>query len=334
MAATLGFWLLLAFGAPSARGQTDDELAQARGVFREGLSLEAAGEWAGALAKFEAVSKVKLTLQVRFHIARCKEHLGRLNEALGEYRLAEHEATQQSAKELPQITEALQALEPRVPKLTITRGPGAENARVELDGVALGESKIGKEVSIDPGTHRVLARLPAGAEFEQTIQAEESQALTLELVPPDDLPRPKRSKASEPSVAETKPALNLEPKSSALPWIVGGIGVASLVASGVFFALRNDAESELEDGCRDNVCPESLRSRQEDGERYATLTSITLGAGILGVGVAAVLFLSDSGSAHETARSVVSRSHQPGRALDLHVGATPRFAGVDVVGRF
>ena len=76
-------------------GSNARALEKARNLFRQGLSLEAAGNWAAALAKFQEVMKVKLTPQVRFHSARCSEQLGRLNEALGEYRLAEYEAGQQ-----------------------------------------------------------------------------------------------------------------------------------------------------------------------------------------------------------------------------------------------
>src|ERR1051325_9094803 len=119
-------------GAPAllaprpAAAQSQEELERARQQFRQGLRLEAAGDWAASLAKFVEVGKVKLTPQVRFHGARCNEQLGRLNEALGEYRLAEYEAGQQRLKELQAITQARQALESRVPKLLIKRGEGAE----------------------------------------------------------------------------------------------------------------------------------------------------------------------------------------------------------------
>ncbi|MEZ4376632.1 MAG: hypothetical protein R3B07_37860, partial [Polyangiaceae bacterium] len=100
-----------------AVAQSKDDLAKARRLFRQGLSLEAAGDFAGALAKFDEVAKVKLTPQVRFHMGRCKEELGRLNEALGDYRLAEYEAREAGAKELPEISAAKEKLEARVPKL-------------------------------------------------------------------------------------------------------------------------------------------------------------------------------------------------------------------------
>jgi hypothetical protein len=56
--------------APVAHAQSQDDLDRARNLFRQGLSLEAAANWAAALGKFQDVARVKLTPQVRFHIAR------------------------------------------------------------------------------------------------------------------------------------------------------------------------------------------------------------------------------------------------------------------------
>ena len=281
--------------------QTQDEIERARQQFRQGLSLEAAGDWAAALAKFQEVGKVKLTPQVRFHAARCNEQLGRLNEALGEYRLAEYEAGQQGLKEAAEISQARQALESRVPKLVIKRGEGAEAARVELDGVELGEAQIGQPVSVDPGPHTIVAKLGGDRQVQESASVKESE--TAEVV------------LKAPAVAETKPegphegnsTVPPEPEkkhASVVPWIVGGVGVAGLAASGVFFGLRAGAKSDLEKGCDGNTCPASLQDKQSQGELYTTLAWVSLGVGVAGVGVATYLFLSGAGASHEVRASL------------------------------
>ena len=281
--------------------QTQDDLERARQQFRQGLSLEAAGNWAAALAKFQEVGKVKLTPQVRFHAARCNEQLGRLNEALGEYRLAEYEAGQQGLKEAAEISQARQALESRVPKLVIKRGEGAEAARVELDGVELGEAQIGQPVSVDPGPHTIVAKLGGDRQVQESASVKESETAEVVL------------KAS--AVSETKPegphegnsSVPPEPEkkhASVVPWIVGGVGVAGLAASGVFFGLRQGAKSDLEKACDGNTCPASLQSKQNQGELYTTLAWVSLGVGVAGVGVATYLFLSGAGSSHEVRASL------------------------------
>src|SRR5882672_904089 len=202
LSAALGAGVVVSAPRP-ARAQTQEELERARQQFRQGLSLEAAGNWSAALAKFVEVGKVKLTPQVRFHSARCNEQLGRLNEALGEYRLAEYEAGQQGLKEAAEISQARQALESRVPKLVIKRGEGAEAARIELDGVELGEAQIGQPVAVDPGPHTIVAKLGGDRQVEESASVKESE--TAEVV------------LKAPAAAETKPEKPHEGNSTVPP---------------------------------------------------------------------------------------------------------------------
>ncbi len=318
--------------APPAFAQSHAELAKARAAYRQGVSLEAAGDWAGALAKFEQVADVKRTPQVQFHIARCKEHLGRLNEALGDYRMAEYEAKQKKAKELGQITTARKALEDRIPKLVITLGSGAESAQVELDGVELGEAKLGNEVSVDPGSHHIVVTLSNNKQFNKDVTVKEGETQKVELVPPADLL--KSSAPETPSPAELPPEEPPKPPpkkhKSALPWIIGGVGVASLAASGVFYMLRSSAKSDLEKKCRGNICPSNLKSTGDKGKLYTTLSEVTLGVGAAGV-VTAVILLATSGSSSPKAEKKDSAFVH---GVHVDVVQTSSLTGVNVVGSF
>ncbi len=64
--------MLVGAVCPSGVAWADDptaaEVAKAREEFRRGLALEAANDWAGALAAFKTVALVKSTPQVRYHI--------------------------------------------------------------------------------------------------------------------------------------------------------------------------------------------------------------------------------------------------------------------------
>lgn len=322
--------------APPLFAQTPAELARARTLYKQGLSLEAAGDWAGALAKFEEVAKVKLTPQVRFHIARSKEHLGRLTEALGDYRLAEYEAQQQNAKELGEITKSREALEARIPKLVITRGAGAESATIEMDGVEVGEAQVGKEVSVDPGPHRIVAKLRGGQEFEQTVNVAEGETKTMELVAPDDIGKggggvlPDDGGGDD--VTPPPDEVKLEKTGpGALPWIIGGIGIVGLGAAGYFALKRNDTDEELKKYCNpEGVCPRSKQGLQDDGEQYALMTNIALGVGVVGIGVATVLFITGSGGPEKPDPTAKRKGFQNVR-VDVSTGPV---TGVNLVGQF
>src|SRR5262245_40360401 len=148
---------------------TPSALDRSRSQFHQGLALETAGDWAGALALFQQVALVKLTPQVRFHIGLCEEHLGQLAAALGDYELAAHEADEAKVPEVSaQVASRRDDLRARIPQLTITRGPGAEYASVSLDGVSLGASSIGTKLPVDPGPHRIEALASGFKPFRST----------------------------------------------------------------------------------------------------------------------------------------------------------------------
>lgn len=321
--------------APPVFAQSRAELSKARAAYRQGVSLEAAGDWAGALAKFEQVAQVKRTPQVQFHIARCKEHLGRLNEALGDYRMAEYEAKQKNASVLGQITAAREALQARIPKLVITLGKGAESAQVSLDGVELGEAKLGNPVSVDPGAHELVVTLSNDKQFKKDVSVKAGETKNVDLVPPAALlkaPQPEMPSPAELPPEETPPKKPpVKHHSSVVPWIIGGVGVASLAASGIFYALRASAKSDLQNKCRGNICPSSLKSTGDNGKLYSTLSPVALGVGVVGVGVAVIMLATGGSSSSKADQDTDSAS---AHGIHVDVVQTSSLTGVNVVGSF
>lgn len=320
----------------SALCQTDAELVKARKLYSQGLTQEAAGDWAGALATFEDVARIKATAQVRFHLARCKEHLGRYNEALGGYRMAEYEVEQAGAKEkalVDEIRKAREGLEAKIPRVTIVRGKNAEAIKIELDGVILGDTQLGQPITLDPGPHTVVGVVAADKRFKRALNVAEGDTVRVVLDVPDDLvtaeaPPPEKSEEPKPKEAskthepeEHSPtAPSPSPSASPTPWIIGGLGVASLAASAVFYALRSKAEDELDQGCLGRTCPDTLESTQKRGETYAALSGVTFGLGVVGVGASALMLL--------------GRSRTPAPATSGFLTVSPRGAGLGYAGRF
>ena len=92
--------------------------------------------------------------------------------------------------------------------------------------------------------------------------------------------------------------------------------------------LRRNAESDLVDGCRGDVCPERLRDTEDKGKTYTTISRVTLGVGVVGVGVAAVWLL--------TRGPADSRAEPPPTAWKPRVdfAASHGFTGVKLLGSF
>jgi hypothetical protein len=334
-----------AFRSPAAQAQapaaaaapTPDRqaaLTRARSQFQQALSLETAEDWAGALSLFQQVAAIKLTPQVRFHIGLCEDHVGRLASALGDYKLAAVEAQEANATEVAaQVAARLDELRARIPRVVIVRGKGAEYATISLDGVSLGSSSVGNELPVDPGPHNVEAQARGFKPYNQTIQMAEKEVKKVEVV--------LDAVSAEPAVVLPPPpgpgveTAAAPKKSKVLPYVIGGVGIASLVASGVFFGLKTSANNKLADKCGPdrNQCPNdpSLQSTYNSGKTYNTLVPITLGVGVAAVGTAVVLLLTQKGSAPAPAAASASASIAVEPLLPV-AGGSP--AGAAISGRF
>jgi PEGA domain len=282
---SLAFACALVAALP-ASAQDTPELKKARAQFQQATELEQAGNWTAALQAFREVGQVRMTPQVRFHIAVCEENLGRLVAALGGYELALADADKVNPDFKGEVEANITKLRARIPKLVIERGAGASAAAIELDGIAVGNSSVGVEVPLDPGPHAVTAKAPNRKPFEANVTLTERETTRLEVklaeLPPDLLLGGGAARADK-------------PPSKVVPYVIGGVGVASLVGSGVLFGLRQGALSDLEKACPTRTdCPASEQSRYDDLKFYHYGSQVALGVGVVALGTAGALLFFQS----------------------------------------
>jgi PEGA domain-containing protein len=274
---------LLGAAMPVA-AQDAAELKQARAQFQQATELEQARNWTAALQAFREVGQVRMTPQVRFHIAVCEENLGRWVAALGGYELALADADRVNPDFQSEVEENVKKLRARIPKLVIERGAGAKAAAIELDGVAVGDSSIGVEVPLDPGPHAVTAKAPNHKPFDTNVTLKEEETSKLEVTL-ERLP----SEAVGPVAPEAPPE---KPPSKVVPFVIGGVGIASLIGSGVLFGLRQSTLADLDKACPSRSdCPKNKQSSYDNLKVYNYGAQIALGVGVAAVGTAAVLLL-------------------------------------------
>lgn len=277
--------LSLLVTSQTAHAQDKKELSKARANFQRAIELEQAGNYTAALQTFRDVGQVRMTPQVRFHIATCEEKLGRLVTALGGYQLAFADADNVGDDFKAEVDRAVTRLQASIPKLVINRGTGAEAAEIELDGVALGASSVGVPVPLDPGPHSVNAKAPDSQPFSQTVTIAENEQKDIEVVL---VPMPPEQRAN------FGPGGPVErPRSHVIPYVIGGVGVASLIGSGVLFGLRQSTLSDLESKCGAGrqSCPSNSRGEVSNLSLYNTTAQIALGVGVAGVGAAVGILL-------------------------------------------
>ncbi len=330
----LSLALCLSLGAPTVAFAAD-EATKARAAFNDGVQLEAAGNFALALTKFQEVANFKRTPSVLFHIAFCQEKLGHLVEALGGYKLAAHEAESDPkthAEALEKATDAIGALEKRIPKVVIKRGRGAESAKITLDGVDLGRD-TDKPFSVDPGSHAVDATERGKEPFSKIVKLAEGETKTVEVTlkasssegkPDED---PKAGKPDEGGKKDDGVKVSTEDK-SIVPYLVLGAGVAAFGFGAYQGLRRNSLKNDLDAACGDRPrCPASAKSIQDEGKSAATLATVGLGLGIIGIGVGTYLVVTQGSDAPKKE----ARPAKPRVDLQINVGST---YGANLVGTF
>jgi hypothetical protein len=313
-----GFAALCFTFALPASAQDANDLKRARAQFQRGIELEQAGNWSEAIQQFREVGQVRMTPQVRFHIAFCEEGLGRLVTALGGYELALAEADAVGADFRAEVETSIAKLRERIPKLVIQRGTNAEAALVQLDGIDLGASSVGVEVPLDPGPHTVTASAPGYEPFSTTADLREREVtnVTIDLVlSPEPVGPP-------PPIAPDQPPPPPAPNRT-VPYIVGGVGAASLIAGGVFFALRQTTLATLEENCPDRLrCDKSNEPAYERVKLFSVAAPVAAGIGVAGLAAATTLILLEK------------KPGQPQKGVVVTPVAPNSFAGVSVSGSF
>ena len=311
--------LSMSLAARPAAAQDKKELSKARAQFQRAIELEQAGNYSTALEQFRDVGQVRMTPQVRFHIASCEEKLGRLVTALGGYQLAYADADSVGDDFKAEVAAAVTRLQASIPKLVIQRGTGAEAAEIQLDGVALGASSVGVPVPLDPGPHNVAAKAPGNLPFSQTVTIAENEQKTIDVAL---TPEPQEVRPSV-DVGTSAPVDRGNPR--VIPYVIGGIGIASLIGSGVLFGLRQSTLHDLEDKCGPNrdACPSSAAGEYSNLKLFNVTAQVALGVGVAGVGTAVTML-------------VLQRKHAPPATAGMTIlpSAPNSVAGLSWAGRF
>jgi hypothetical protein len=305
-------------------------------LFKEGVALSAANNCAAALTKFQAVANVKMTAQVAFNIGECEERLGKLVSALGNFRVAASMAEGDAkAKDVSsRVGDRLDALEARVPKLTLKRGKGAATASIELDGSDLGAGQLSDEIPVDPGAHTVVAKIGGKEASRETVTLADKESKTFEVTV--DLP-PAKVEVPDPRAVPNVPSpdASAEPSPSRVPGAVAlGVGAAGVVVGAVFWGLRGGTLGELEQRCGGDLsCPPSAAPIVDKGRLYTGVAEVAAGVGVVGIVVGIVLLVKSappSAPKQAGARAASSR-----RALSLTpLGPGASLGGLSIEGTF
>jgi hypothetical protein len=304
-----------------APAQGDAERAGARAAAGEGFKAFSESRWSEALDLFTRAESLVHAPTHLLYIARSQEKLGQLVRARETYQKLVREKLAATAPDaFRQAQESgkqeLAQLEPRVAHVTIqVTGEGAKGASVTIDGEPIPPGLIGVPYPVDPGEHTFLAT-GEGVQSEAakiTIAESARQTVELELKPAPgasagggDTPGG-GSEGGDSSVALDSAGLDKGNGMRIGAYAALGVGVVGL-AAGTFFLLQSSSKrSEADDLCP-GTCPESKRAEvmklDDDADSAATLGTVGLIVGGVGVAAGVTLLILSSGSSEKGAVGV------------------------------
>jgi hypothetical protein len=168
-------------------------------------------------------------------------------------------------------------------RATAASGEDLAGARFSIDG-AEQSAAAGSAISVDPGEHVVHMDGPNGESVDEHVVVMEGQKARIVTL---HVPAPAPA-ATEPTAPETPSPASGGPSPTAATWIFGGIGVVGL---GAFAGLAVSARSSF-DNLQKTCAPSCASSDVDPVKRQALIADVSLGVGVVALGIAAYTFFS------------------------------------------
>jgi hypothetical protein len=322
--------------AQGTKAPSKKDLEAARKNFMDGIDLENSGQWKEAKEKFDEVAKVRMTPEVRFHIALCEEHTGMLIEALRDFETAESDAKEEGkAAVMKEAPEHANAIKPRIPKLKVKAPSDVDGINLTLDGNAI-DPKNEDEVPVNPGAHKISASADGRESFSSDVTLAEGESKTVVVKLPKtgggggdeekpvEEPKPKEPETPQPTETHRKP--------SVLTWVAFGVGAVGLAGATIFFLKRNSIKSDLDGKCNADLhCPTSAQDDIDSGKSATTMANVFGAIGIVGVGAGIYLLL----TAPKEEEAAPPKEESAGAKIRIVPGAPgANYGGLAITGSF
>jgi hypothetical protein len=310
---------------PAAAQSSDADRALAESLFETGRKLMTEKKYAEACPKLAESFRLDPTTGTLLNLAVCHRDEGRIASAWAEFKDAAALARRDGRADREQFAqEQVAALEPRLPRLTISVAGGAEaeGLSVSRDGTALGQPVWGVPIAVDPGKHAIVATAPGRRKWETTIEIGERENKTvtvpaLEVDPSagttaeTGTPPPQPTAGTGDSGPAPEPGVNKGKRTAS--YIAFGVGAVGLGVGTIFGINAMSKKSDSDDNCTPG-CNQTGVDLSEDARTAARISTVGFGVGLVGIGVGTWLLLT-SGSA-ETSPTAAKL---PAKARSLYV---------------
>ena len=308
--------------APPAAAQSSSAVrAQADALFREGQQLLAAGELPAACAKLEESERLDPKIGRLLNVAYCHEKQGRIASAWHEYDQAAAMAIQAHQAEREKFARAHAAtLARQLAFLRLELGTPPDGTQVSIDDRPLAHDQWGIPFAVDPGQHTVTVQAPGYQARTVPAAVTGTGEVRVEVGPLE-----KEVAAAPPAAAAPVPAAAAMPAAGApggeagpasaeapaahggsrtLAYVVGGVGIAALGVGVGFGAYALSQKNDADAHCPGRQCDSTGLSLVSSAKTAATVSTIGLAAGVVGIGAGFWLLVRSSSSPSAARASV------------------------------
>ena len=273
-----------------AEARSEGDPVAATELFTQGRDLIKEGKIDRACPLFEESLRLDPKVGTALNLADCVERSGQLAMALHHWQQAINlaEATKDERGQVAQ--QRLDALSPRVPRLTVRLAPGAPaDAEVYREKVRLGDAALGQALPVNPGEHVIIVKA----------SGHEASRKVLRIAPGD---RKDIVVDAGPLLGSTKPATptpgedtSANPSDRTLAYVVGGVGAAGIVVAAVTGVMLLNKRKVVDDHCDDqNRCDADGLGAADDGKLLVPINTVAWAIGIGGLGAGTYLYLTAS----------------------------------------
>jgi tetratricopeptide (TPR) repeat protein len=291
--AALAIALSLGVSSAAKADAPTSNQSMAEVLFDEARNLLAAGRYAEACQKFAESQRLDPGGGTILNLALCYEKQGRIATAWATFREALGTARRDRRAERERLAlEHLGALEPRLPRLTVSVSSAA-GARVEvtLDGTAVNSSAWGTPIPVDPGAHAIEATAPEKKKWTSKVSLRERELIAV-VVPAleNDVGRAAPGQASLPT-KET----NGRPTAA---YVAGGVALAALGVGAYYGMAAIDERRQADPDCGPDFCKTAAAASHNDAAvANAWISDAAFGVGLVAAGLSVYWFLSSRDSA-------------------------------------
>jgi hypothetical protein len=273
--------------APSAARAED--VAAAEALYREGRALLEKGDLGLACPKLAESQRLDPSSGTALNLALCHLKQGKTATAWAEYLVAARLARQQGKTERVEEAQRRAAeLENELSFLTIYVPNLLPGLEVRRDDVLVEAGSFGAKIPVDPGAHKLALAAPGYEPKTLEITIGASRDVQTVTLPALEKSAPAGSTAPPASGPTTPPASG----PGALPWAIGGAGLALTGVGAAFGGLALKAYGDAKAACpsRMGCGTAALDLRSTAGVR-AKVADVTIPVGLVGVAVSVVLLV-------------------------------------------